>query len=74
MSSRVPPIPPALSRLVQQQRVQAFLSAAVRENRLSHAYLFAGSLVQVKQKLPRRSHSASSVQTVVMEVVMSAFV
>lgn len=35
-------IPQALERLSGQPRVQAFLAAAVDENRLSHAYLFVG--------------------------------
>lgn len=37
------PEPPALARIVGQPRVRAFLSAAVREGRLSHAYLFLGA-------------------------------
>lgn len=35
-------IPQALERLSSQPRVQEFLSAAVNEGRLSHAYLFVG--------------------------------
>lgn len=35
--------PPALARIVGQPRVRTFLSAAVRAQRLSHAYLFLGA-------------------------------
>ena len=35
--------PPAFARLMGQDRVRSFLSAAVREGRLSHAYLFLGA-------------------------------
>ncbi len=34
---------PALARIIGQDRVRAFLAAAVRERRLSHAYLFLGA-------------------------------
>lgn len=37
------PNPQVLSRIVGQPKVVSFLSAAVRERRLSHAYLFVGA-------------------------------
>lgn len=38
-----PSIPPALAGLTEQPRVRDFLSSAVNEGRLSHAYLFVGA-------------------------------
>lgn len=37
------PVPAALERIEGQPRVREFLAAAVREGRLSHAYLFLGA-------------------------------
>ena len=38
-----PVVPAALGRIEGQPRVRDFLAAAVREGRLSHAYLFLGA-------------------------------
>ena len=43
MPEATPHVARALDRLVEQPRVREFLSSAVREGRVSHAYLFCGA-------------------------------